>query len=177
MAHTLAHRLALAVGLTATVWSCPAWAAADYYIKIGDIEGEARAATAGDHRHKDWIELDSLRFQDGVKTYGGATVSSGDVNGDGSPARLRAERSAPAAPGRIKAAPAEAVPVGLLLPGVQKIRSSMVRTRAWPGCRVGQRLRDVSLREGPNGRVVRVLDARVTECASEHVSLNFSKIR
>ena len=48
---------------------------------------------------------------------------------------------------------------------------------AWPGCKAGQRLPSVLVRDEATGRTGRILDATVEECAMEQVSLNFSKIK
>jgi hypothetical protein len=194
MTRVLDHRAALAIGLAAAAWAGPAWAAADYYLKIGDIKGEAAASAAGaDDRHRDWIELSSLRFADEAAATGGVRVATGDVDGDGradvasglptgkrqhKPVTISKsmDKSSPKlAEGRV-AAPGAAEPAALLLPAVQRVREAAARVPAWRGCAVGQHIATASLREGATGRTARVLDARVTECGAEQVGFTFSKV-
>jgi type VI protein secretion system component Hcp len=185
MKRVLDHAAVGAIGLAALALTVPAWAAADYYLKIGDIKGEATESAArpgsGKQGHKDWIELQSLTFK------GGVAVAAGDVDGDGrAETRRKVDKATPllsrSTPSQAPSAPATiagrdtAEPVGLLVPAVQKVREAAARMSAWRGCAVGQHIANVSLREGASGRVARVLDARVTECAAEQVSFTFSRI-
>ena len=183
---------AAALGMSGTALAGP------YYLKIEGVEGEAT-----DKEHADWIPILSLQLAH-VKTHGGATVSSGDVNGDGSArtphpratatitSSTASERAShelthsvqqgagkpdPAPARRVAAKEPEPVPAALLLPAVQKIRSTQVRKRAWPGCKAGQSLPSVEIRDEATGRTGRILDATVEQCAMEQVSLNFSKIK
>lgn len=160
--------------------------AGPYFIKIEGVDGES---TARDH--KGWIELQSLRLVE-VSAGGGVTVASGDVKGDGAPAPRAAatgKGSAKVSPGgheaahvvqqgpaRLNVAGPDPVPAGLLLPAVQKVRSAHLKRSAWPGCRAGAQLGPVAIRDEANGKTGRILDASVEQCASEQVSLNFTKI-
>lgn len=176
--------LALTLALAAATCSAPAWAAStDYLLHIEGIPGES---AAHDHEHKDWIEVLSLRFKGGVR------VAAGDVNGDGAaqasglPTGKRQhkpmvitkelDKSAPAptGPGTI-AAPGQQE-AALLLPAVQKVREAAARMGAWRGCAPGQRLGGVHIKVAKTGRTGRILDAVVTQCATESVSFNFTKI-
>jgi len=185
MAHTSrTHAAPLALAIAAATCSAPAGAAStDYLLKIEGVPGES---AAHDHDHKDWIEVLSLRFKGGVR------VAAGDVNGDGAaqasglPTGKRQhkpmvitkelDKSAPAPTGPSKIAAPGQQEVGLLLPAVQKVREAAARTRSWKGCRPGQPLPGVTIREGASGHTGRILDAVVTECAAESVSFNFTKI-
>jgi hypothetical protein len=171
MASTRIRAALLGMALATVAAASPAAAASvDYFLKIDGVEGESSAAR--DERHKDWIEVLSLRFAGGASARGGVNVAAGDVNGDG---RAESPRR-PAGPGRVAAPGGNPQPIGLLLPAVQKVREAAARMPAWRGCRVGQRLTGVSLREAATGRTSRVLDAVVTACAAEQVSFNFSKV-
>ena len=161
----------LGVALIMFAAAAPSLAASvDYFLKIDGVEGESSAA--GDHDHKEWIEVLSLRFAGGASARGGVNVAAGDVNGDG---RADSPRR-PAGPGRVAAPGGNPQPVGLLLPAVQKVREAAARMHQWRDCRVGRRLTGVTLREAATGRTHRVLDAVVTACAAEQVSFNFTKI-
>lgn len=193
MARRFDHGVVLAICVGAVALTGPAWAAADYYLKIGDIKGESKDSAAADHDHKEWIEVSSLSFQGGVR------VATGDVDGDGRADAARttakrqhkpltmsksvdkaspklAESAAPSAPATIAARGSDPQPVGLLVPAVQKVREAAARMPAWRGCAVGQHIKDVTLREASSGRIAKVLDAKVTECGAEQVSFNFTKI-
>jgi type VI protein secretion system component Hcp len=183
------HAVPLALAIAAATCSAPAGAAsADYLLKIDTIPGET--AAQGHHDHKDWIEVLSLRFKGGVR------VAAGDVNGDGAAASglptgkrqhkpmvitkewgtaAPANTAGPAAGGKL-AAPGSGEQAALLLPAVQKVREAAARMKSWPGCKAGQRLSGVSIREAASGRTARILDAVVTQCAAESVSFNFTKI-
>lgn len=151
---------AAALGMSGTALAGP------YYLKIEGVEGEAT-----DKEHADWIPILSLQLAH-VKTHGGATVSSGDVNGDGS-----ARTPHPRATATITSSTASERASHELTHSVQKIRSTQVRKRAWPGCKAGQSLPSVEIRDEATGRTGRILDATVEQCAMEQVSLNFSKIK
>lgn len=141
-------------------------AAAAWYIKIDGIDGET-----ADKSHKDWIVISSLRLAPATAARGGVHVASGDVDGDG-----RADAPAARAGSTIDSGGADPVPAGLLLPAVQKVRTLTASVPAWRGCRVGQRLPNLPIRNDKTGRTGVIRDATVVECGAEQVSLNFSKI-
>jgi hypothetical protein len=185
--------LAALAGVSIACLGAPALAASvDYYIKIPDIDGESEARDG----HKDWIELNSVTMAEGQgdadsapAVRAGVRVASGDVTGDGKgkerpPLAVRradgpGPAPAPSATGsavRDVSSGVDPVPAGLLLPAVQKVRRAQASAAALPGCRVGARLGPVLIREGSAGRTGRILDATVSECASESISFNFTKI-
>ena len=138
-------------------------AAAAWYIKFDGVDGEASSKD-----HKGWIEISSLRLASEKAATGGVRVASGDVDGDG---------RADARPGRgVISSGRDPVPAGLLLPAVQKAREASAAIPAWRGCKVGQRLPRLPIRNDKTGRSGAILDAVVTECAAEQVSFNFTKI-
>ena len=184
---------AKAVALTA-VCTIAGLAAANaaIYVKFEGVDGEA-----SDADHKDWIIISSLRLAEADQALrGGVNVSTGDIDGHGadpapeSPGAATgggggagkvkmgsARKPAPQpSPERGVAARGDPVPIGLLLPAVQKVRVATAPVPAWPGCAAGQRLGTVSLRDTDRDRTGRILDATVTECAREHVSFNFTKV-
>lgn len=141
-------------------------AAAAWYIKFDGVDGEA-----SDKSHKEWIIISSLRLAPEKAATGGVRVASGDVDGDG-----RAD-TAPARPGRgVISSGRDPVPAGLLLPAVQKAREASAAIPAWRGCKVGQRLPRLPIRNDKTGRSGAILDAVVTDCGAEQVSFNFTKI-
>lgn len=140
-------------------------AAAAWYIKFDGVDGEATAKS-----HKEWIVIASVRLAPASAATGGVRVASGDVDGDG---RADAPR---ARPDRGISSGSEPVPAGLLLPAVQKARVLTAAVPAWRGCKVGQRLPRLPIRNSRTGRTGAILDAVVTDCAAEQVSLNFTKI-
>ncbi|MBA4763675.1 hypothetical protein [Sphingomonas sp.] len=139
-------------------------AAAAWYIKFDGVDGEAAGKS-----HKDWIVISSLRLASA--STGGVSVAAGDVDGDG-----RAD-AAPARPGRdVASGGSDPVPAALLLPAVQKARVASAAMPAWRGCKVGQRLPRLPIRNDKTGRTGAILDAVVTDCGAEQVSFNFTKI-
>lgn len=120
---------------------------------------------AADNGHKDWIELISLQ-----------QARSAPATGQRTAYRSRPARQRPEAPGNVAAPGKDTVAIGLLLPAVQKVRVAAARTPAWPGCAAGQELPGVEIMEASTGRTGRILDATVSQCASEQVSFNFTKI-
>lgn len=201
---TFANRkvaVALTMASAAVALSAPAFAASvDYFLKIDGVEGESTEAAGSGNGHKDWIELTSLRLA-GDTSPGGVNVAAGDVNGDGAagasarssaprtyePIRLRKriDKSPPAqvepAPTQPSAPPAVASgeteeTAALLLPAVQKVREAAARVPAWAGCTVGQQIPDMRIMQKSTGRTGRIRDATVSNCASEQVSFNFTKI-
>lgn len=133
----------------------------------------ARGSAANDG-HKDWIELLSVREKSSARATGRRTYEPIVI-------RKRIDKSSPdrqqpTGPGDVAAPGKDPVAVGLLLPAVQKVREAAARTEAWPGCASGQKLSGVEIMEASTGRKGRILDATVSQCASEHVTFNFSKI-
>jgi hypothetical protein len=134
------------------------------FIKYDDIKGESAASADGGH--KDWIELTSVSIAPAAR--GGVRVAAGDVNG-------AAARAGSAGAPRALAAP-NPVPVGLLLPAVQKVREAAARIPAGAACTVGPVRGPVAVMESESGATGRILDAAVTGCSAESVSVNFTKI-
>lgn len=162
MPHILPRTTMIATAAALLITATHAFGA--WYIKFDGVDGET--AQKG---HKDWIVIDSVSLAPTAKR--GVRVASGDVTGDG-----RADaRSKPG--GRdIDSGGADPVPTGLLLPAVQKMRVATASVPAWRGCRVGQRLPRLPIREDVTGRNGAILDARVTGCGRERVSFSFSKV-
>ena len=168
---TFSFAASVALGMVAVAGTTPAVAAsADYLLKLDTIPGESAAQKPAGA--SDWIDVTSLHFR------GGVDVASGDVNGDGKAdtgrssgkrQHTRAGSATLAAPGDQQAA--------LLLPAVQKVREAAARMGAWPGCTAGQRLGGVHIKVVKTGRTGQILDATVSACAADSVSLNFTKIK
>lgn len=197
MRNTICQAALAALAFTLAIAGAPAQAAsADYYLKLDGIPGES--TEKGAKGHKEWIDVLSIGFAPGNARAGGVNVAVGDVNGDGRAdatsgrptgrrtyepitIRKRIDKSAPVAPmsggaDAVAAAPGEPQPVGLLLPAVQKVREAAARMPAWAGCKVGQPVPGLTLKDAKTGREARILDATVSACASEQVSFNFTKI-
>lgn len=129
---------------------------------------------ATDDDHKDWVELLSLSEATSAQATGRRTYEPITI-------RKRIDSSSPDQQeqdelGDLAAPASDPIAIGLLLPAVQKVREAAARTGAWPGCRAGQELPGVEIMEASTGRRGRILDATVSQCASEEVSFNFSKI-
>ena len=153
----------LAIQLTA-----PA-ALAAAYIKIGGVEGESQMTA----EHDKWIVIESVRLADENNAAGGVRVASGDVNGDG---HSNAGQS-PNAATRLAAPADPGTTMALLLPAIQKVRIASTNAPAWEGCKAGQKVRRMAIRDDETGRTGRVLDATVNECGPDNVSFRFSRIR
>jgi hypothetical protein len=151
------------------------------YMKYDDIKGEVSEAAG----HDKWIEVESVSMPvhrpaaqtpevvaspgAGTRARSGVSVAAGDVTGDG-----RAD--APTGPRGLAARGPNPVPVGLLLPAVQKVREAAARMPAGETCRVGPLKGPLSIRESESGATGRILDAAVSACAGETVTITFSKI-
>ncbi len=146
-------------------------------VRGGNVETEFKVEkgekAAGDD-HKGWIELISLREAPLAQATGRRTYEPIVI-------RKRIDKSSPDqkrpdGPGDVAAPDKGPVAISLLLPAVQKVREAAARTEAWPGCTSGQTLHGVEIMEASTGRTGRILDATVSQCASEQVSFNFTKI-
>lgn len=73
-----------ALALMALTCAAPAYAAGDYHIKFGGVDGDTEGKDDG--KHSDWILIESVQLG-AERTAGGVNVATGDVNGDG--ARLK----------------------------------------------------------------------------------------
>lgn len=162
MPHILPRTTLIAAAAALLVTATPAFAA--WYIKFDGVDGEATGKS-----HKDWIVISSLRLAPTAKR--GVRVAAGDVDGDG-----RADGRTAAAGSAIASGAPDPVPAALLLPAIQKVREASAAVPAWRGCRVGQRLPRLSIRDDKTGRTGAILNARVTECGAEQVSFNFTRI-
>lgn len=184
-------RTAALAGACAVLINAGAATARPIFVKLPDIEGESPENASDDH--KEWIDVLSVGMAGEARS--GVKVAAGDVTGDG---RAEAEdgsrssghgagagkvqmaqpqgRQGDQAPVRGVAAPGpDPVSVGLLLPAVQKARI-MVVERQGHACAVGRPLGAVEIREEPGGKTGRILDATVSHCSAEQISLNFTKI-
>lgn len=103
---------------------------------------------AADKDHKQWIEIASVNLATAKGAAGDRRIASGS----------------------------DPVPAGLLLPAVQKARVLTAAVPAWRGCKVGQRLPRLPIRNDKTGRTGTILDATVTDCGAGQVSLNFTRI-
>lgn len=110
------------------------------------FDGVDGSAAGGEH--KEWIEIASISLATAKGAAGDRRIASGS----------------------------DPVPAGLLLPAVQKARVLTAAVPAWRGCKVGQRLPRLPIRNDKTGRTGAILDATVTDCGAEQVSLNFTKI-
>lgn len=185
--HAYKNAAVSALAITALACAAPAFAAGDYHIKFGGVDGDTEGKDDG--KHSDWILIESVRLApDAAPRAGGVHVAAGDVNGDGAadhkahthkPITIRKEvdksRPAPAANKKI-AAPGDDETAALLLPAVQKVREAAARIPAWAGCAAGQKIEGMTIKQVSTGRTGRILDPVVTSCAAESVSFNFTKI-
>lgn len=139
------------------------------YMKYDDIKGEV---TEGSD-HDAWIELVSVSMAPEPRS--GVNVAAGDVTGDGrSAARARTRASAEIR--GVTARGTTPVPVGLLLPAIQKVRQAAAARPSGSECRIGAVTRPVAISESESGATGRILDATVTGCTAEQISFNFTKI-
>jgi hypothetical protein len=190
--HAYKNAALSALAVTALACAAPAFAAGDYHIKFGGVDGDTEGKNNG--KHSDWIIIESVQLApDAAPRAGGVTVASGDVNGDGTDAasgqatgrrtyepitiRKRIDKAtpAPAADKKI-AAPDDDQTAALLLPAVQKVREAAMRMPAWAGCAAGQKIEGMAIKQVSTGRMGRILDATVATCATESVSFNFTKV-
>lgn len=134
-------------------------------MKYDDIKGEATEASD----HDAWIELLSVSIAPEAR--GGVNVAAGDVTGDG-----RSGARASAGTRRLASRGPSPVPVGLLLPAIQKVREAAAARPSGSECRTGAVAKPIAIRESESGATGRILDATVTGCTSEQISFNFTKI-
>lgn len=180
-----AYKNAAVSALALLACAAPAFAAGDYHIKFGGVDGDTEGKDDG--KHSDWIIIESVQLG-AERTAGGVHVATGDINGDGAtdarphthkPISIRKEvdKSKPApAVGKTIAAPDDDQTAALLLPAVQKVRVAAARTPAWEGCAAGQKIEGMTIKQVSTGRMGRILDPVVATCATESVSFNFTKI-
>ena len=134
------------------------------FIKFDGVDGEAQAGSD----HKDWIELAFVSVAPAERNR--VRVAAGDLNS------ARAAGSTPAAPRAVTARSPNPVPVGLLLPAVQKVREAAAARPAGAACRIGEVRGPVAVMESESGATGRILDVTVTGCSGEEISFNFTKI-
>lgn len=134
------------------------------FVKFDGVDGEAHAGSD----HKDWIELTSVSVAPAAR--GGVRVAAGDIN------NARAPGTTPAAPRAVTSRSPNPVPVGLLLPAVQKVREAAAARPAGAECKVGAVRGPVAVMESESGATGRILDVTVTGCSGEQISFNFTKI-
>ena len=181
--HAYKNAAVSALAVTALACAAPAFAAGNYHIKFGGVDGDTEVKDDG--KHKERMEILSVQLG-AERTAGGVHVASGDINGDGAtdarphkPITIRKEvdksKPAPAATKKI-AAPDDDQTAALLLPAVQKVRLAAARTPAWAGCAAGQKIEAIAIKQVSTGRMGRILDPVVATCAAESVSFNFTKI-
>jgi hypothetical protein len=187
--HAYKNAAVSALALTMLVCAAPAYAAGDYHIKFGGVDGETEGKKDG--KHSDWIIIESVQLG-AERTTGGVNVASGDINGDGAAAtsgqatgrrtyepitiRKRIAKTAPAPTGKTIAAPDDDQTAALLLPAVQKVRVAAARMTPWTGCAAGQKIEGMTIKQVSTGRTGRILDPVVATCAAESISFNFTKI-
>jgi type VI protein secretion system component Hcp len=183
--HAYKNAAVSALALAMLACAAPAYAAGDYHIKFGGVDGDTEGKDDG--KHRDWILIESVQLG-AERSAGGVNVATGDINGDGAtdhsahthkPISIRKEvdksKPAPAANKKI-AAPDDDQTAALLLPAVQKVRVAAARTPAWAGCAAGQKIEGMTIKQVSTGRTGRILDPVVATCATESVSFNFTKI-
>ncbi|HMS21317.1 type VI secretion system tube protein Hcp [uncultured Sphingorhabdus sp.] len=176
--HLRRKSAALACALAAITLNAPAYAAStDYYLKLGGVDGESKDTKTREKGHKNWTDLSSLRLVEEESASGGVHVATGDVNGDGTADRASGQATGKRShePLPLRAA-TDAETAALLLPAVQKVREAAARMPAWRGCAAGQKIESLAIKQKSTGRMGRILDATVSQCASEQVSFNFTKI-
>lgn len=183
--HAYKNAAVSALAIAALACAAPAFAAGDYHIKFGGVDGDTEGKDDG--KHKDWILIESVQLG-AERTAGGVHVATGDINGDDAtdarphthkPITIRKEvdksKRAPAA-GKKIAAPDDDQTAALLLPAVQKVRVAAARMPAWGNCAAGQKIEGMTIKQVSTGRTGRILDPVVATCAAESVSFNFTKI-
>lgn len=177
-----AYKNAAVSALALLACAAPAFAAGDYHIKFGGVDGEVKEPkpqSAEQKGHDKWIILESVQL-DAERTAGGVHVASGDVNGDGvsAPRDVKTGQST-GKRGRYPVhfhAMTDQETAALLLPAVQKVREAAMRMPAWAGCAAGQKIEGMAIKQVSTGRTGRILDPVVATCATESVSFNFTKI-
>lgn len=179
-----AYKNAAVSALALLACAAPAFAAGDYHIKFGGVDGDTEGKDDG--KHSDWIIIESVQLG-AERTAGGVSVATGDINGDGAtdarphthkPISIRKEvdKSKPAPADKKIAAPDDDQTAALLLPAVQKVRVAAARMPAWGNCAAGQKIEGMAIKQVSTGRTGRILDPVVATCATESVSFNFTKI-
>ncbi len=187
--HAYKNAAVSALALTMLACAAPAFAAGDYHIKFGGVDGDTEGKDDG--KHRDWILIESVQLG-AERTAGGVNVATGDINGDGADAtsgqatgrrtyepitiRKRIAKTAPAPTGKTIAAPDDDQTAALLLPAVQKARVAAARMTPWTGCAAGQQIGSVMIKQKSTGKEGKILDPVVVSCATESVSFNFTKI-
>jgi type VI protein secretion system component Hcp len=177
--HLTRRALPLAVTLAALGWSGSAIAASDYLLKLDGVKGEIAAPSStgqsSGEKHKEWIEILSVQLAEPSPAAGKLAVASGDVSGDGK-APISGQSSGKRTHKPIRVRSQDEETAALLLPAVQKVRTVSIASPAWPGCAAGQKVDAFTIKQKSTGRTGLVLDATVSACAAESVSLNFAKI-
>lgn len=187
--HAYKNAAVSALAVTALACAAPAFAAGDYHIKFGGVDGETEGKDDG--KHSDWIIIESVQLG-AERTTGGVNVATGDINGDGAAAtsgqatgrrtyepitiRKRIAKTAPAPTGKTIAAPDDDQTAALVLPAVQKVRVAAARMTPWSGCTAGQKIEGMTIKQVSTGRTGRILDPVVATGAAESISFNFTKI-
>lgn len=161
--------------LATAAMAAPAYAASDYYLKLGDIKGES-----ADRSAKGQIEIMSWSF--GATNAGRVTkidsltikqaVAAGDLDGDG-----RADAATTIVSPRDTAS---GMPTGKRQHGWVRIskpldRGSVTVKGKFPGCTVGAAHSDAVLQTAA-GRY-ELTDVLITSCSPESMSLNYAKVQ
>lgn len=167
--------IVVAVAASAIIHAAPARAgAADVWLHLEGVKGESSARSMPGKGPGKWYEVLSLRSVE--------SRASAQATGKRShqPFVMRDPYTSTqhASADRTKlTTDADSETATLLLPAVQKVREAAMRMRPLEGCRVGQRVPGVWIRQNSSGRTYRVLDATIAACATDGMSLNFTRLK